>query len=128
MTPEKKQMIDWLRAKGACQDGREWAERECNSLADVWAKAKPEWLIWVACQALAKRKRVAMGAAFAERVRHLMTDQRSKDALDMAHRYGRGEATDKELTAAEREWQAAHVRANFAPDWSLANFEPDWSL
>jgi len=156
MTPEKQQMINWLRAKGACHEGREWAERECNSLAEVWEKAKPEWLIWVACRALDKRKRVAMGAAFAERVRHLMTDQRSLAALDVAHRYGRGEATDQQLSAAaysaysdyyataaaawaawdaawaaagaaagaaavaaEGQWQAAFVRANFQPDWSL---------
>lgn len=168
MTPEKQQMIDWLLAKGACREGREWAERECNSLAEVWANAKPEWLIWVAGRALDKRKRVAFAASCAERVRHLMTDQRSKDALDVAHRYGRGEATDEELSAAaaaaarmldsagyrttvtstvaaaaaaacaayaaaayaglkasagareaEHQWQAAHLRENFQPDWSL---------
>ena len=36
----------------------------------------------------------------AERVRHLMTDSRSADALDVAARHLRGEASDEELAAA----------------------------
>ena len=40
----------------------------------------------------------------ARQVQHLMTGQRSIDALDVAERYARGEATDKQLAAA---WDAA---------------------
>ena len=40
----------------------------------------------------------------ARQVKHLMTDQRSIDALDVAERYARGLATDAELAAA---WDAA---------------------
>ena len=36
----------------------------------------------------------------ARQVQHIMTDQRSLDALDVAERYANGEATDDELTAA----------------------------
>lgn len=36
----------------------------------------------------------------ARRVQHLMSDQRSIDALDVAERYARGQATDEELAAA----------------------------
>ena len=44
----------------------------------------------------------------ARRVQHLMTDPRSVAALDVAERYARGEATDKELAAArDAAWDAA---------------------
>ena len=36
----------------------------------------------------------------ARQVQHLMTDQRSLDALDVAERYANGQATDEELSAA----------------------------
>ena len=42
----------------------------------------------------------------ARRVQHLMTDERSLQALDVAERHARGEATDAELDAA---WDAAGV-------------------
>ena len=47
------------------------------------------------------------------RVQHLMTDPRSLVALDVAERYARGEATDKELSTA---WAAAWDAANAAED------------
>lgn len=51
----------------------------------------------------------------ARQVQHLMTDQRSINALDVAERYARGHATDEEL-AAERAaaWAAAWVAASAA--------------
>jgi hypothetical protein len=44
----------------------------------------------------------------ARQVQHLMTDQRSIDALDVAERFANGTATEKELTAA---WDAACAAA-----------------
>ena len=44
----------------------------------------------------------------ARKVEHLMTDQRSRDALDVAERHANGQATDDELDAA---WAAARVAA-----------------
>lgn len=49
----------------------------------------------------------------ARKVQHLMTDQRSVDALDVAERYARGGATDDELAAARdaaRAEQEAELR------------------
>ena len=44
----------------------------------------------------------------ARQVQHLLTDQRSLDALDVAERYANGDATDAELTAArDAAWAAA---------------------
>ncbi len=49
----------------------------------------------------------------ARRVQHLMTDERSLQALDVAERHARGEATDSELTTA---WDAARLTA-----WDATN-------
>ena len=46
----------------------------------------------------------------ARQVQHLLKDQRSLDALDVAERYANGEATDAELTAAkDAAWSAEDV-------------------
>ena len=51
----------------------------------------------------------------ARQVQHLMTDQRSLDALDAAERYANGQATDGELSAAIfAAWDAAWDAARFA--------------
>jgi hypothetical protein len=54
----------------------------------------------------------------ANQVRHLMTDQRSIDAIDVAARYVDGKATDAELIAV---WTAAWDAARFAnAAWNAA--------
>ena len=51
----------------------------------------------------------------ARRVQHLMTDQRSIDALDVAERYANGNATKDELAVArDAAWYAASAAANNA--------------
>ena len=59
----------------------------------------------------------------ARQVQHLMKDQRSIDALDVAERYANGDATDKELNAARAAaWAAAGAARYAAMDvaWSAA--------
>ena len=52
----------------------------------------------------------------ARQVRHLMTDERSIAALDVAERHSRGEVTDEELTSA---WATAWAAAEAAA-WAAA--------
>ena len=53
----------------------------------------------------------------ARRVQHLMTDERSIRALDVAERHARGAATDEELAAAGTDaWDAARTAAGAAGD------------
>jgi hypothetical protein len=57
----------------------------------------------------------------AERVRHLMTDPRSTNALDVTARHLRGEATDEELAAARTAAaRAAEGDAARAAEWAAA--------
>ena len=66
--------------------------------------------------------------ACARRVQHLMKDQRSIDALDVAERYANGEATENELAAARNAAEdaaraARNAAENAAADaaWAAAN-------
>jgi len=73
---------------------------------------------------LSDRQRHEFALWCAERVRALMSDPRSKDALDVAARHLRGEATDEELVAARNAasaaaWAAAEAAAPDAA-WNAA--------
>ena len=52
----------------------------------------------------------------ARQVQHVMTDQRSLDALDVAERYANGQATEKEMDAARSDAWAATPAAGVAAD------------
>jgi len=93
---------------GACLEGREWALSNCETMDGVWAKAKPEWVLWVATRpgVLTDRELRLFAVWSARQVQHLMTDPRSVAALDVAERHANGEATDDELAAA---WDAARA-------------------
>lgn len=41
-------IAEFCEHHNACQDGRDWAMANCKTMEDVWASARPEWLVWVA--------------------------------------------------------------------------------
>jgi len=86
----------------ACKEGREWALANCKAMADVWVTACPGWLVWVATRPdVLDDRTLRLFAVFCARsVEHLLTDQRSRDAIDVAERFAKGEATAEELSAA----------------------------
>jgi len=53
-------------------------------------------------------------------VQHLMTDERSIAALDVAERHAHGQATDKELAAARDAWDAWTARDAAWAAWAAA--------
>jgi len=79
-----------------------------------------EGALWC-CRAEPEHKKWRLFAVWcARQVEHLMTDQRSKDALDVAERYAYGNATDEELNAAKAAaWAAAGAEAGDAA-WAAA--------
>jgi len=112
---------EWLKMHGACESGYRWACESCETLDDVWATAKPEWLIWVATRpGCVDDKTLRLFAVWcARQVQHLMSDPRSINASDVAERFASGEATPVELAAAEAAaraaaWDAARAAARDA--------------
>jgi hypothetical protein len=102
----------------ACKEGRDWALANCESMFDAWGKLPPEWLIWVATRrGVLTDKELRLFAVFCVRsVEHLLTDQRSKNAIEVAERFVNGDATDEELAAAwsdarDAAWAEACVAA-----------------
>ena len=93
----------------ACEAGRDWALANCKTMQDVWATARPEWLVWVTTrQGVSDDRTLRLFGVFCARsVEHLMTDQRSRDAIDVAERFAKGEATAEELSAARDAASAA---------------------
>jgi hypothetical protein len=67
---------------------------------------------------LSERQRREFALWCAERVRHLITDPRSTDALDVAARHLRGEATDEELAAARDAARDAALDAALDAAWA----------
>ena len=83
-------------------------------MRDVWDTAKAEWLIWVATRegVLTDQQLRRFACWCVRQVWHLLTDERSKHAVEVAERYAGGSATESELAAA---WSAAGSAA-----WSAA--------
>ena len=106
---------------GACGDGAEWAITNCAEMDDVWQKAKPEWLIWVATRdGVLDDKTLRLFACWSVRqVWHLLSDERSRRAVEVAERFAHGECNETELDAA---WAAARAAA-----WDAAgNTQAAW--
>lgn len=109
-----------------CPYVSEWAVANCATMDDVWKTARPDWLVWIATRpgVLDDRTLRRFAVWCARQVQHLMTDQRSLAALDVAERHADGQATDKELAAA---WDAADAaRAARAAAWDAAGYA-EWA-
>ena len=128
---------DFCQRHGACQDGQEWALANCADMADAWTRLKPNWLLWVATRpgVLTDRELRLFAVFCARQVEHLLTDQRSKDAIDVAEKFASGEATTEELAlawdaASSAAWAAAWDAAAWdtQSDWLRANTTPNFGV
>jgi hypothetical protein len=101
----------------ACPDAVKWCEGK--SLQDAWDSAtRSDWMFWLLLnqsnEATDKELRL-IAVKCARQVQHLMTDQRSINALDVAERFSNGEATEQDLAAArDASWDAARAAAGAA--------------
>ena len=100
----------------ACLEGREWALTHCKDMNKAWQTARPDWLVWVATRegvlTDVELRRFAVWSA--RQVLHLMTDERSVNAIDIAEHYADGAATDEELATARAAAYAAYAAADAA--------------
>ena len=114
-----EQFTEWLKKHNACEDAIEW--QEGKDLTIVWQTChRGDWMLWLAKRAgVEKRLLVLTAAHCANTVRHLMKDERSRNAVDVAIRYGEGKATVEELQVAA---YAAYAAYAYAADAAAAAY------
>ncbi len=117
---------NWLEEHGACEDGSRWALRTgCETIEEIWLRddLKPVWRIWIATRNGMVSDRVLrkFACACVRQVWHLLTDERSRNAVEVAERFADGNATKEELKQAKHAaWAAAWNVASDAA-WAAAS-------
>jgi len=124
MAKRRSQIEVFGEKYGACSEGLEWA-KPYRTLRRAWAACKnPNWMLWGlwAMGVVDDRQHRLFAVWCDRRVQHLMTDQRSIAAVEVAERFARGEATQEELAAARdavwaatRDAQCQKLREMFNP-------------
>lgn len=113
--------IELLKSLDACIEAVECAKTQPD-LETAWNNCKrSDWMLWLdgKMDLFNDRDRRLMACAFVRRtplgdgrvVWDLLTDERSRNAVEVAERYANGDATDDELSAA---WNAAKYAAKYA--------------
>lgn len=115
LTPAK-----FCDATNACEEGRAFAIK-CCTMAKAWEKCeRSDWLLWVMRKIEAQPDEKALRLFMVWCARNtplpngrttssLLTDLRSLEALAAAERFAHGDATAKELSAAEAAaWNASY--------------------
>ena len=84
----------------ACNEAQEWAQGK--TIEQVVAEChRGDWLLWLAKKVDMDLQTITLAKGLcANTVRHLMKDERSIKAVDVAIAFGRGEATRDELDSA----------------------------
>jgi hypothetical protein len=103
---------EFLTNNNACDEAKLWASNKSwNEIYNTCHRG--DWLLWLFkltnpndLQAITLAK-----AHCANTVRHLMKDERSKNAIDVAIAFGNGNATREELNAAAYAAYAAYAAA-----------------
>jgi len=113
-----KTLKEFLKKHNACEDGYLFAkdftlEQFLNNCE------RGDWILWLFARSNPRNKelRTLIAGHCANTVRHLMENERSKEAVDMAIKYGEGKATRKQLDdayAAAYAAYAAYAAANAA--------------
>jgi hypothetical protein len=102
---------EYLTSLRACLEAVEWSmgktAQECWDTCE-----RGDWMLWLIKRTMRKdevslRKLTLVKARCAKLVVHLMKDERSKNAVEVAERFGLGLATREELDAAARAADAA---------------------
>ena len=104
-----KTLKEFLKKHEACEEGYLFAkDLTLEQFLDTCEKG--DWILWLFNKSNPKDKRLRTLVAghCANTVRHLMKDERSRKAVDVAIKYGEGKATIQQLEIAT---SAAHAAA-----------------
>jgi hypothetical protein len=121
----KMKTKDFLKKHDACLAGARWALSISDDMADVWnamiEHGKHEWLVWTVTspnvftdsvlRKLACRFVRETPLADGRKIWDLLTDERSRRAVEVAERYADGKATAQELEDAYSAADAARAAA-----------------
>ena len=125
---DTNEVAEFCERHHACGAGRDFADRY-GTMADVWdACERVDWLIWVYRRTVTPMdmRELRLFACWCVRetplkdgrkVWDLLTDERSRNAVVVAERFARGEATDEERSRAA----AAAADAAYASAASAAS-------
>jgi hypothetical protein len=118
-------IAEFCTKHGACAEGREWAiATGLTTMSELWKRADitPEWRVWIATRddVLTDRTLLLFACWCVRQVWHLLTDDRSRSAIEVAERFADGKATAEELDAAFAAAWAAASDAGYAAsaDWA----------
>ena len=92
-----KELLLKLKACGLAID---WAGDK--TIEEIWATChRGDWMLWLARKLNINKRVLTLAKGHcANTARHLMKDERSRTAVDVALRFGKGEATREELNDA----------------------------
>ena len=114
----KKEHLNWLQEYNACKESIKWIKQNnIQSLEEAWNICeRGDWLLWMATRlSIDKRKLVLCAALYAHTIVQHMEDARSRDAVRIVFLWGRGKATDEQLSYARKAaWKAATGTADAA--------------
>ena len=103
-----KTLEKFLLKNRACEDGFDFA-KDLTLEQFLNTCGRGDWILWLFKRTNPNDKRliVLTAAHCVNTVRHLMKDQRSLDAVDIAIKYGNNEATEEEWATADADADAA---------------------
>ena len=106
-----KTFNQYLKSLEACQTAIDWAGDK--TIEQVVADChRGDWLLWLAKKCGVELQPLTLAKAHcANTVRHLMTDERSIKAVDVAIAFGQGRASRDELDTAAHAADAARTAA-----------------
>ena len=95
-----------------CNDAVEFRNKY-NTFQEAWKNCwRGDWMLWLAGELKVPLKPLTLAKALCSKtIIHLMKDERSKKAVEVAEKYGRGKATRKQLDAAAADAYVADAAA-----------------
>jgi hypothetical protein len=124
---KKNEYIQHLKDLRACSNAIEWSVRTEGTPQELWEKCeRGNWLLWRIGKIIDRdnesqlRRLTLAKAKCAGLVLHLMKDERSIKAIEVAERFGNGTAPREELVVAHAAAYAAYAAAAAAATHTAA--------